>query len=81
MCVYMYMYMYVYISIYIWLGFFTGLIPHITEMETTELPSGGQAQVVEAAGPADDDAEQSKGHRAKVLLDDGTGNFLGIIFR
>ena len=41
------------------------------------VPSGGQAQVVEAAGPADDDAEQSEGHRAKVLLDDGTGTFWG----
>jgi hypothetical protein len=65
-----------YLNIYM-IRFFTGLIPHITEMETTELPSGGQAQVVEAAGPADDDAEQSKGHRAKVLLDDGTGTFWG----
>jgi len=51
--------------------------PHDRDGDDGNVPSGGQAQVVEAAGPADDDAEQSKGHRAKVLLDGGTCTFWG----
>ena len=72
-CISTYLYIYI-LYIYMIRFFYRPHSPHDRDREETvmALPSGGQAQVVEAAGPADDDAEQSKGHRAKVFLDDGT---------